>query len=48
MRERDGGSELTKVACKHIWKCHNPTIQLIYANKNVFKKKMHFLYGIPQ
>jgi hypothetical protein len=29
------GMNLTKVHCKHIWKCHHetPPVQLIYANK---------------
>jgi hypothetical protein len=28
IRESDGGCELTKVHCKHIWKCHNYTPKL--------------------
>jgi hypothetical protein len=33
------GMNLTKVHCKHTWKCHNETpIQLIYAKKNVLKR----------
>jgi hypothetical protein len=38
MRENDGGMNLSKVHCEHIWKCHSdpaspPPVQLRYANK---------------
>jgi hypothetical protein len=40
MRENDGGVNLTKVHREQIWKCHNETpVQLLYANKNIFKKR---------
>jgi hypothetical protein len=32
------GMNLTKVHCKHIWKCHRETT-CTYTNKNVFKKE---------
>jgi hypothetical protein len=32
------GGDLTKVHCKHIWKCHKETpVQVSYANKNVLR-----------
>jgi hypothetical protein len=40
VRDNDGGVNLIKVPCKHIWKCHKPPpMQLIYANKNIRKKR---------
>jgi hypothetical protein len=34
------GVNLTKVQCKHIWKCHKETpVQLIYANKNIKRER---------
>jgi hypothetical protein len=31
---------LTKIHCKHKWKCHNetPCTTIMYTNKNVFKR----------
>jgi hypothetical protein len=40
IRENDGGSELIKIHCKHICKCHNETLlggemtQIMYAYVN--------------
>jgi hypothetical protein len=42
MRKNDGGGESIKIHCKYICEFHNETptpIYLIYANKNVKKKK---------
>jgi hypothetical protein len=38
------GMNLTKVHCKHIWKCHKETsCTTLYMNKKVFKK-LELLY----
>jgi hypothetical protein len=37
---------LTKVHCKHIWKCHRepPPVQLIHVNRNIELKKNNLSY----